>query len=235
MKTFMKIILPLVAAVCTSASLHGQARYSVSAVAEYQYNKTYGSQGAFGLLADIPVNEHFDLQPAFQTSTAKYYTAALQARALFPLPAGQIYLKNRIIFKDVARSNMYDACFGLSLGYDWDYLDVEVGMFSRFMDTFGRNYHSLDATLCEPFNLIYSIKGSVRPKSSRWNVTLGMSNVDIFEMERGWQPLFSLGGRFDVTDSIVMTLDTFCKPAGMFHLNAEFYAETVRFGLTYKF
>lgn len=243
MKTFLKILLAIPLAACFPKSLAGQEVigesypvhvYSIRAGAEYQYNATYGHQAAFNVMAVVPVGFHFDFQPAVQASTANYYTAALQTKAKFNLPAGRLYLKNRLVFKDVARSNMYDFCMGLSAGYEWDYIDVEVGMFSRFMDSFGRDYHSLDATLCEPFNLIYSIKGLVRPGSSRWNLTLGMSNVDIFEMERGWQPIFSMGGKFAVNNRLLLNLDAFCKPAGMFHLNAEFYAAIVRFGVTYR-
>ena len=234
MNKFRIIFVTLLSLIAASA--HSQTvPYSITAMGEYAYNTTYGHQSGLDLLGYLPVSSHFDISPALQTSTANVHTAAVQARALFPLGPGDLYLKNRIIFRAVARSGMYDLSAGLSLGYDWDYVEAEFGMFSRFVDTFGRDIHSTDETLCEPFNLLYRIEGRLRPKTSRWNAVLSVSNADLFQLERMWQPIFSLGGRYSITERVGLRLDAVLKPAGMFHLNAEFYSIAVRAGATITF
>lgn len=229
-----RIILSIVFFVFAPALVYGQQTgIGITALGEYSYNTTYGHHGNLDLMAEIPYKGVFEFQPALQLSTANTYTAALQTRALFALPAGSLYLKNRILFKDVARSGMYDACLGLSLGYDWDYLDVEFGMFGRFMDSFDRDWHTLDGTICEPFNLLYSITGRIRPADSSWNIYLALSNTDIFQLERMWQPIFHLGGWLNLSDRLRLGCELISKPTGMFHLNAEFYSITARAGITY--
>lgn len=230
-----KRYLVLLALSFLAASAAAQTRgIGLTALGDYSYNTTYGSSAGIDLIADIPVGSRFDCEPALQLTTAGIHTAAVQTRSLFPLDKGALYLKNRIAFKDVARSGMYDACLGLSMGWTCQHLDVEAGMFGRVMDSFGREYHSLDAAMCEPFNLIYSIKGILRKSDSRWNAWASVSNVDLFQLERMWQPIISAGAWYDLTDRLSLRLDAVCKPTGMFHLNAEFYSISARAGVTFK-
>lgn len=218
------------------AAAHGQERgIGVTALGEYAYNTTYGSGAALDLIGDFEIGSRFDCEPALQFSTAGVHTAAVQTRSLFPLNWGTLFLKNRIVFKDIARSSMYDACLGLSLGLQCRHIEAEFGMFGRVMDSFSRDIHSLDAAMCEPFNLIYSIKGILMPPESRWNAWAAISNVDLFQMERMWQPIISVGGCYRINSRISARLDTVCKPTGMFHLNAEFYSISARAGITFRF
>ena len=208
---------------------------AITAFGDYSYNATFGHQAALDLLADIPLNQHFALQPGLQTSTANIHSLALKTSALMPVKAGCIYMNNRFLFRDVARSNMYDACLAVSFGYRWKWLDVEAGMFGRFMDAFDRNWHSTDEIICEPFNLLYRIALSLRQESSVWNAYGAVANFDYFQMERMWQPSLILGGRYDFSDRLTIKAEAISKPSGMFHLNAEFYSITGRIGVTYKF
>ena len=231
----MRKVLICIVLVAMATMAAAQTRcIGLTALGDYTYTTTYGSSTGIDLIADIPVGPRFDCEPALQLTTAGVHTAAIQTRSLFPLGKSALYLKNRIAFKDVARSNMYDACLGLSLGWACQHLDVEAGMFGRVMDSFGRNIHSLDAALCEPFNLIYCIKGILCKADSPWNAWASVSNVDIYQMERMWQPIISAGGWYDLTGRLSLRLDVVCKPTGMFHLNAEFYSLCARAGVTFK-
>lgn len=228
-----KILICIVLVAMTTMAAAQTRDVSLTALGDYTYTTTYGSSTGIDLIADIPVGTRFDCEPALQLTTAGVHTAAIQTRTLFPFEKSALYLKNRITFKDVARSSMYDACLGLSLGWTCRHLDVEAGMFGRVMDSFGRDIHSLDAALCEPFNLIYSIKGILCNPDSRWNAWASVSNVDVFQMERMWQPIISAGGWYNLTDRLSLRMDVVCKPTGMFHLNAEFYSLSARAGVTF--
>lgn len=228
-----KILICIVLVAMTTMAAAQTRDVSLTALGDYTYTTTYGSSTGIDLIADIPVGTRFDCEPALQLTTAGVHTAAIQTRSLFPFEKSALYLKNRITFKDVARSSMYGACLGLSLGWTCRHLDVEAGMFGRVMDSFGRDIHSLDAALCEPFNLIYSIKGILCNPDSRWNAWASVSNVDVFQMERMWQPIISAGGWYNLTDRLSLRMDVVCKPTGMFHLNAEFYSLSARAGVTF--
>lgn len=62
-----------------------------------------------------------------------------------------------------------------------------------------------------------------------------ISNVDDYQMERMWQPLFMVGAWYDVTNNWRLNFGVQCKPTGMFHLDATFYGATARAGFTYRF
>lgn len=207
----------------------------VTAFGEYSYNATFGHQAALDLLADIPVNAHFEIRPGLQTSTAGIHTLALKTSTLMPISAGSLYMSNRFLFRDVVRSAMYDACLAVSFGYKWKWIDVEAGMFGRFMDAFDREWHSTDEIICEPFNLLYRIRLSLKPDTYIWNAYAEVADFDYFQMERMWQPSLVLGGRYDISGRLSIRAEAISKPSGMFHLNAEFYSITGRIGVTYQF
>lgn len=235
MKKTRYLVFLTLAALATASAASAQTRgIGLTALGDYSYTTTYGSSVGLDLLAGIPVGSQFEFEPALQFATSEVHTAAIQARTLFPLEKSSLFLKNRIVFKDVARSRTYDACLGLSLGWESTHIELEAGMFGRVMDRFGRDRHSLDAALCEPFNLLYSIKGRLRAADSPWNVWASVSNADRFQLERMWQPIISAGGWFEPSARLRLLLDVICKPSGMFHLNAEFYSIGARAGVCFK-
>lgn len=230
-----KRLLTVLALSALALSAMAQTRgVDITALGDFSYNTTYGSSAGLDVIADVPAGARFDLEPALQVTTAGVHTAAIQTRLLFPADRSGLYLKNRIVFKDVARSGMFDACLGLSLGWKCRHLDIEAGMFGRVMDSFSRDHHSEYSAMSEPFNLLYSCKGMLRAEDSAWNVWASVSNVDTFQMERMWQPIISAGGWYDLTERMSLRLEAVCKPTGMFHLNAEFYSICARAGLTIR-
>ena len=201
---------------------------------EYAYNPTYEHFGNFDLQALIPLNRHFELDANLQASTANYYTAALNTRALFPLPVGELFFENRLLYKYIARSSVYDFDLALALGYRMDYVNVQIGCFSRFFDRLNGPWHSEEETVIEPFNLLYRVEVFVRPQTSPWNLSFGACNVDEYQMERMWQPIFTLAGRYNPMPRLSVLAGIESKPTGMFHLNAQFYALHARLGIAYR-
>lgn len=209
--------------------------YSITVLGEYSYNLVYEHHGNVDIKANLPFTQHFEMEPMVQISSANVYSGAINTRALFPLPVGKLYLENRLLYKYLRRNDMYDFCAALNLGYRMDYVNVQIGMFGRFMDNMKRDWHTEDETICEPYNLLYRVEVFCRPQTCKWNLSAAISNFDDFQMERMWQLLFMVGAKYSVTDHIDLHLDAECKPTGMFHLNASFYGATARLGLTYKF
>ena len=212
-----------------------EARYSVSGMVEYAYNKSWGHHANIDAQALLPINRNFEMNVNLQASFKNVYTIGVTMRPKFILPVGEMFFDTEVLYKAVVRSNQMDIVAALSLGWRFDYLSVQIGSFSRVMGFYNRDWHSEDAYECEPFNMLYRLEVFCRPQACNWNIRAVFANYDDYNFERMWQPLFMLGGRYDVDNNWRVHLDAEIKPTGMFHLNAAFYGAIVRAGFTYRF
>ena len=204
-------------------------------MAEYSYNKTWGHHGNLDVQALMPINPHFEMEAKLQFSTANVYTGALQLRPKFELPVGEMFIETDLMYRAIARSRMHDMTAALGVGYRMDYVSVTLGVFCRVMDDFDRSWYSTQTYVVEPFNLLYRVEVFCRPQMNPWNLSFLISNVDDYQMERMWQPLFSIGAYYDVTEHWRLNFAAQCKPTGMFHLDATFYGATLKAGFAYRF
>lgn len=236
----MKKII-LMTAVCLSAFVAmaqvqpGDTTYKVSLHVGYGHNLTYGSMANFDVDAFMPINRHFELQANIRASTANYHTLGVQMRPKFILPVGELYLEDRLLLRLVTRDNINEFTHAISLGYRMQYVNVQFGLASRVIVPLPFELHSTDEYICEPFNLLYRIEGFVRPTTSPWNISIAISNADNYMIERMWTPMLYLGGWYDVNSHWRIRLSGKYKNAGMFHMNAHYYAAEVRVGAEYKF
>lgn len=213
----------------------GERRYSVSGMVEYSYNTMWSHHANFDIQALMPINPYFEMEAKLQFSTANVHTGALQLRPKFELPVGELFIETDLMYRAVLRNRIGDITAGLGLGYRMDYVSLTFGLFARVMNNLDRSWYNDEDYLVEPFNLMYRIEVFCRPQTSPWNVSFMLSNVDDYQMERMWQPLFSAGAWYDVTDHWRLNFAAQCKPTGMFHLDATFYGAFFRTGFTYRF
>ena len=213
----------------------GDRRYSITGIVEYSYNSTWGHHGNFDIQALMPINPHFEMEAKLQFSTANVHTGVVQLRPKFQLPVGELFIETDVLYKIVARNRMNDFNAALGLGYRMDYVSVTLGMFGRVMLDWGRSLYSDESYVTEPFNVLYRLEVFCRPQDNPWNLSFCISNLDDYQMERMWQPLFMVGAWYDVDDHWRLNFGAQCKPTGMFHLDATFYGATARAGFTYKF
>ncbi|MBO7458759.1 MAG: hypothetical protein J6T80_05850 [Paludibacteraceae bacterium] len=213
----------------------GDRRYSISGLVEYSYNPTWGHHANFDVQSLLPVNPYLEMEARLQFSTANVHTGVVQVRPKFELPVGELFLETDVLCKLVARSRMTDMDVALALGYRMDYVSVTLGVFSRVMSDWDRDWHTTDSYMVEPFNLLYRLEVFGRPQNNPWNISFLFSNVDDYQIERMWQPLFALGAWYDIDDHWRINAGVQCKPTGMFHLDATFYGITARAGFSYRF
>jgi hypothetical protein len=213
----------------------GDRRYSLTCMGEYSYNTTWGHHANLDVQALMPFNPHFEMEAKLQFSTANVHTAAVQLRPKFELPVGEMFIETDLMYKAVARNRISDITAGLGVGYRMDYVSATLGVFCRVMDNWDRSWYTEENFVVEPFNLLYRVEVFCRPQNNPWNLSFMFSNVDDYQMERMWQPLFGVGAWYDVTDHWRVIASVQCKPTGMFHLDATFYGATARAGFTYKF
>lgn len=218
-----------------SNPLCASEQYSISLDMGYGHNLTYGSFANFDLGAYMPLNTHFEMQANVRMSTANTYAVGVQMRPKFALPVGEMYIEDRLLTSFIRREQFLDFVHALSIGYRMQYVNVQLGMTNRVMLPPTYELSSGDTFVCEPFDLLYRIEVYVRPATSVWNLSLALANVDEYQIERMWQPMFYLGGWYDIDEHWRISLNGKLKLAGMFHLNAHYYASEVRVGAEYKF
>ena len=239
---FMKKLLLLLALCLTTVAysqspdrLNASSPYSLALHAGYGHNLTYGTFANFDLDAQMPINQHFEMETNLRASTANTYTLGVQLRPKFALPVGEMFLEDRVMANFIARDGFNQYIHALSLGYRMQYVSVQVGMYTRLMMPIPYEHRTGDELICEPFDAIYRVEVRVRPETSPWNISLALSNADDYQIERMWQPMFYLGGWYDIDDHWRVQLTGKLKLAGMFHLNAHYYASELRFGAEYRF
>ena len=213
----------------------GDTAYNVSLHVGYAHNLTYGSYANFDIDAYMPVNQHFDMQANIRTSTANFYSFGVQLRPKFILPIGELYLEDRLMMRLISRDHFRDFVHAFSVGYKMQYVNVQVGMSNRIITPLPYVHRSEDEMILEPFDAVYRVEAFVRPQTSPWNISLCISNMDNYQVERMWQPMFYLGGWYDVNKHWRVRLSGKYKLAGMFHLNAHYYGAELRAGAEYRF
>ena len=236
-KTFILLLLLAVGVTISAAKRpgFGERRYTITGMAEYSYNTTWGHHGNFDVQSLMPINKHFELEAKLQFSTAFVYTEVVQLRPKFELPVGELFIETDVMLRTVARNRVNDLTAALGVGYRMDHVSVTLGLFARVLDNWDRSVHNDETYMVEPFNFLYRVEAFCRPQDNPWNLSFMISNVDDYQMERMWQPLFMVGAWYDVTNNWRLNFGVQCKPTGMFHLDATFYGATARAGFTYRF
>ncbi len=235
-KTLLFLLLSALSAALSAANPgFGDRRYSVSGMVEYSYNKTWGHHANFDIQSLMPINPHFEMEARLQFSTANVHSGALQLRPKFELPVGELFLETDVYYRAFARNRIGDITAALGVGYRMDYVSITLGVFSRVIDDWNRSWYTDESFVVEPFNLLYRIEVFCRPQNNNWNLSFMFSNIDDYQMERMWQPLFGIGAWYDINEHWRLNFMAQCKPTGMFHLDATFYGATGRVGFTYRF
>jgi hypothetical protein len=209
--------------------------YSLALHVGYGHNLTYGSMANFDMDAYMPINQHFEMNANIRTSTSNVHTLGIQLRPKFELPVGELFIEDRMMGRFVVRDNVNEFAHAISLGYRMQYVSAQFGLLSRVIVPTPYERNSDDSFISEPFNLLYRVEAFVRPETSCWNISLAISNVDNYMMERAWVPMLYLGGWYDLNDQWRLRLSGKYKHAGTFHMNAHYYAAEVRVGAEYRF
>ena len=244
-KIFLLCTLGLLLALSAAAK-----PYSVTMLGEYGYNTTWGHFGGGEVRANLPLNDYFELDVAGEGLSSRVYTLSATARPKFPLPVGEMFLDGTLFYQAVQRNRIANYVMAASLGYRMDYVSVQLGIFGQVFRDIDMEYHSLDGHVVEPFNLLYRVQVNTRPEKCPWNIYLGAADYTELEYERHWQPIFFLGGYYDLpyynvfsrSDNlrgniryIRLLAEVYCKPTGMFHLNATFYGVKAKLGVALRF
>lgn len=237
MKKRLLLIIVAVAAMLPSMAQvqYGANQYAVRMNIGYLHNTTYGSYAGFDFGGFMPINQHFEMQADLRFTTAGYHALGIQLRPKFAVPVGEFYLEGRLLSGLYERDGFNDLTQALAVGYRMDYVSFQVGMSTRIIMPTPYDWHDGSNIIVEPFNICYRLEVFVRPQTSPWNISLCASNMTDYQIERVWQPIFMANGLYNIDEHWQVNLSALCKPTGMFHLNAKYYAAELRAGFAYNF
>lgn len=206
---------------------------------EYGFNDVWSHHANFDLGAKIPIHKHFDIIAGAQFSTANVYALNVELDSKFLLTKKhhrELYFKARFVPRFIVRSQACEFNLAFGLGYRQDYVNILIGTNIRMMDELHRkeDFH-MNEMIAETFYPAYFLEVFGRPIDCNWNISVRMTNMGDFQMERMWNPIFSLAGRYDPAEHWRVNLRVDCKPAGMFNMTAGFFAANVVAGFAYTF
>lgn len=85
--------------------------------------------------------------------------------------------------------------------------------------------------LQEKWNLTYNISYQIKPTENRWNLILGITNLDIFLINQETNPMLRITGTYEHSGKLRFFLDGVYKQAGMFNINVHYFGFVLRPGI----
>ena len=195
------------------------------------YNLTYKWYGGADVKGVFHIdNTDFNLN--FEALSAKTFSLGFNVNQSFAVcHNGFVFLDGTLHSRIFSKYKTYEFVYAASAGFRMRHFSVQVGLFSRTIDAIGRSWHSLDNYVTEPFNLLYKVKLSVMGFDHPWDVYAIAANYNDYEYERMWEPIFSLGGRYDFKERWSAVAEGTLEAAGIFHGTVKFYEAIFRVGI----
>ena len=187
------------------------------------YNNTFKWYGGADVKGVLHV-DNTDFTLNLEALTAKTYSLGMTVSQSFEVCSnGFLFLDGTLHSRIFSIYKTYEFVYAGSVGFRMRHFSAQVGLFSRTIDAFGRDWHSLE-----------KMKISVMGFDNPWDVYLIGSNYNDFEYERMWEPIFSLGGRYDFKERWSAVAEGTLEAAGIFHGTVKFYEAVMRIGIKYK-
>ena len=167
--------------------------------------------------------------------SSKDLAIGISARPQWTLEKGRFFLDGTMHSRMFASYECYEFVYAGSAALDFRHFLVQAGLYSRMIADSNMKWHSLEQINSEPFNLLYRVSLKLKGDDAPWDLVATCSDFTEYEYERHWQPIFSLLGRYRIDEKLDLLAEGVLKPAGMFHLDASFYAAWLKLGLKYTF
>lgn len=179
--------------------------------------------------------DNIDFGLNLEALTKDIYSIGITVRPSFEVCRnGLVFLDGTMHSRIFNNYNTFEFVYAGSVGFRMRHFSAQAGVFSRTIDALDRDWHSTDSPVTEPFNLLYKVKASLMGFDHKWDVYLDAGNFNEFEYERMWEPIFTIGGRFDFKDRWSIVAEEMLKPAGQFHGTVKYYEEVFRIGIKYR-
>ncbi|MBR6092045.1 MAG: hypothetical protein IKQ09_04435 [Bacteroidales bacterium] len=235
-KRLVLLLVCLFSAACLNAQEARKHAISADLAAQglVGFNNTYRWYEGADLKGVMHVDNN-DFYLNLEALTANVYSAGLSVRPNIELCRnGFGYIDVSLHSRFFVSYKVYEFVYSASLGFKMRHFDVQLGLFTKIIDGFSRDWDAVECTLTEPFKFLYKLRISIMGFDNPWDIYLTGANFNEFEYERMWSPLFNLGGRWDFKERWSALAEGTLKPAGMFHGAVRFYETIFRIGVSFK-
>ena len=138
---------------------------------------------------------------------------------------GRLSAETLLAYTGISSVNSIAAGAGMGLSGKW--LSGRLGYYYRM-------YGGGAGWIKEAFNVYYELNADLLQKIDDWNLRLTITNCEIFELERHFQPSFIALCNHYPQEHIGISFGVGCKPAGMFNMSADNYQSYIKAGICYR-
>ena len=188
-------------------------------------NAIFGHFAAISAEAGYENEKYFAIFGGAQYNTIGSVTAEIRPRYFHDFKFGR--LSGEILLGATYQSSIHNYIAGCGASLDITYIWANLGYYYRMM-TPGED------CISEPFNIYYEFGIRCLPKCKKWDLNLILTNSRHFEIERHYQPSFTIDTWWYLSDRFALEFGVNYKPAGMFHISSEYYQLYANVGVCYK-
>lgn len=189
------------------------------------HNVVLGSFTAVSLETHQLLNDNFKIQGGVQYNTIDKTTLEARPAYFRDYSWGKLSTEVLLTYANITSVNSFAAGAGVVLSGRW--IEGKLGYYYRM---FGGKGSSIN----EPFNIYYEFCANLLPMIEDWNLKMVITNNEIFELERHYQPTFIAQCSYYPLQYLGISLGIGCKPSGMFNMSADYYQSHVNLGICYR-
>ena len=190
-----------------------------------------GHNASFGGFTAVSAEAHQTLGQRFTVHGGVQYNTigrtAIEARPSYfhDFSWGRLSAEAFFAYTHLTSVNSYAAGAGAGISGKWI-----SGRLGYYYHIFGGKA----GQIMEPFNIFYELSANLLPMIDAWDLKLSITNCEIFELERHYQPTFSATCSYYPSQKIGVQMGVGCKPAGMFNMSADYYESYIKIGVCYR-
>lgn len=189
------------------------------------HNVAFGGFAAVSIETTQTFCSNVSINGGLQYSTIG--RTALEARPSYNIPFewGKISAECILTYTRLSSINNFTA--GAGAAVKSRYVSARLGYYYRL-------YFGKGGRINEPFNVYYEFRGHCLSKIEDWDLDLVITNCELLELERHFQPSFIAEGRYYPTSYLGISFGIGCKPSGMFNMSADYYQSYLKAGICYR-
>lgn len=189
------------------------------------HNTSLGNFAAFSLETQQSLYDNFNICGGVQYSTIGRTSLEVRPAYVHDLNWGKLSTEILLAYTKLQSVNSIAAGVGVGLSGKW--VGMKLGYYYRLFGGSG-------SKVKEPFNIYYDLSLNLLPMIDDWKLNLIITNNEIFELERHYQPSFIARLSYFPLRYLGISLGLGCKPAGMFNMSADYYQTFIKSGICYR-
>ena len=185
----------------------------------------FGNFTAVSLETTQVLFDDFSINGGIQYNTIG--KTALEARPAYSIDFDWGCLSTEVLMVYTNLTSINNFAAGAGAFMDFGRLEAKLGYYYRL-------YGGQGGWAAEPFNIYYELLVNMLQKIKNWDMRLTITNNEMFELERHYQPSFSVECFYYPIEKLGISFGMGCKPAGIFNISANYYQSYLKAGVCYR-